>query len=447
MIQACSRYHCFCQFANFDSTDFADFADTAEPSPVPFPDAAATSSGANFAATPTGAPAVPWTRWYNIHERHSLSDFTQEGIILVFILAILSWHLYGTRTNRNKAKKWINVYAPALEKEFSHVGFSGPRKAPGAQDFEKLLKEKSPKDFTTYATGRQNVAFVDVNLTLTPRYSPVTVLVEYGLSLFFDSIPAPQERIDAILYPFDGKENLTVPGQLPGAHELRKDVKSTYDSFVWAVVNKDNMKQLRDDRYDVSLTSTKDHSRLPSWATVMSEGAEITEFLLTPELVQAIETAGDVFEYLIITDQPIDRPTKFVHPLRPKDITNSRRLDETIPKKRIYLSLRLPSDDYNSVLPIFSYFLRVTDQLVDSAHFRPEVLRKVRATREEAVKRIQKVEDDEKNEERALDREKAKKLKRDMALKGLDAKAQKKFLEKEREKELRKGQKKATTRA
>ena len=123
------------------------------------------------------------------------------------------------------------------------------------------------------------------------------------------------------------------------------------------------------------------------------------------------------------------------------------RIDETIPKKRIYLSLKLPSANYDTIQPIFSYFLRITDQLVDSAHFRPEVMRKVKATREEAIRRIQKVEEDEKNEERALDREKTKKLKRDMALKGLDAKAQKKYLEKEREKELRKGQKRATTRA
>lgn len=121
-------------------------------------------------------------------------------------------------------------------------------------------------------------------------------------------------------------------------------------------------------------------------------------------------------------------------------------MDETIPKKRIYLSLRLPAGDYNVFQPIFAYFLRITDQLVESAHFRPEVLRKVKATREEAVKRIQKVEEEEKNEDRALEREKAKKLKRDLALKGLDAKAQKKFLEKEREKDLRRGQKKATTR-
>jgi hypothetical protein len=37
-------------------------------------------------------------------------------------------------------------------------------------------------------------------------------------------------------------------------------------------------------------------------------------------------------------------------------------------------------------------------------------------------------------------------LKRDLELKGLDAKGQKKFLEKEKEKELRKNQKKMTSR-
>lgn len=74
-------------------------------------------------------------------------------------------------------------------------------------------------------------------------------------------------------------------------------------------------------------------------------------------------------------------------------------------------------------------------------------MRKVRATREDAIKRIQKAEDDEKNAERALDREKAKKLQRELALKGLDAKAQKKFLEKEKEKEYRRGAKKQTVKA
>lgn len=73
-------------------------------------------------------------------------------------------------------------------------------------------------------------------------------------------------------------------------------------------------------------------------------------------------------------------------------------------------------------------------------------MRKVRTTREDAIKRLQKVDEDEKAEERALEREKAKKLKRELELKGLDAKAQKKYLEKEKERELKKSQKKMTQR-
>src|SRR4051812_11274820 len=112
------------------------------------------------------------------------------------------------------------------------------------------------------------------------------------------------------------------------------------------------------------------------------------------------------------------------------------RLDDTVPKKRLYLSMRLPSSgDYSNVLPLFQYFLRLPDTLVQSAHFRPEVMRRVKTTREDAIRKLQKVDEDAHAEERAIERERAKKLKRDLALKGLDAKQQKKFLEKEKEKE------------
>jgi hypothetical protein len=304
-------------------TDFADFAGAPDPSPAPFSAAPSAASVGLFAA-PTGA--APYTKWYNVHERYSLSDFKQEGVILGFLIVIVAIHLYGTRTNRNKAKAWITAHAPILQKEFALVGFGGPR-SPTAEEIEgeglaktlaggslenpeELLKEKSPQEFTTYATGRQNVAFIDVNLNLLKRYSPLSMVAEYGLSLFFDSMPAPVERVQVIAYPFDGREALTVPGQVPGAHELRKDTKSSYDGFVWAIVNKDTMKQLRDDRYDVSITTTKDSAKLPNWATVMSESAEVTDFLLTPELIKAVEQAGEIFDHLIVTDQPIDQPLK-----------------------------------------------------------------------------------------------------------------------------------------
>lgn len=234
--------------------------------------------------------------------------------------------MWGVRANRAKAKQWISAHAPVLEKEFALVGFGG-RKAPTAADVEgegllksvangeldvpvQLMKEKSLNEFSTYATGRQNVAFVDMNLTLHKRYNPLSQFAETALSFFMESIPATVERMEVIMYPFDGKEALTVPGQLPGAQELRsKDSKSSYDGFVWAVVNKDKMKALRDERYDVSITTTKDNSKLPNWATVMSESAEVTDLLLTPELVNAVQQAGELMDYIIITDQPIDKPT------------------------------------------------------------------------------------------------------------------------------------------
>ncbi|KAK3333819.1 hypothetical protein B0T19DRAFT_138407 [Cercophora scortea] len=381
----------------------------------------------------------PYTKWYNVHERHSLSEFKVEGLILASIAVVLLLHLFGARLNRTKAKKWIRAHAAPLAVEFALVGYSGvPSSADkSSAELEKLseqsLKEKSLFEFATYATGRANVAFVDVKLTLKKRFNPLTTFVETALGFFTDSFDQPADIVEATLYPFDGKEALTVPG-LPGAAEIRaKDSKSTFDGFVFALVHKESMKKVRDDRYDVSLTITKDHAKLPSWLTVMTESAEITELMLTPELIKTAEAAGDLFEYLIVSDQPVERPTT---------------IDETAPRKRIFLKYRLPSDNnYERLVPLFHYFLRVTDLLVQGAHFRPEVMRKVKAVRDEAVRLIQKASEDEKAEERAIEREKAKKAKRDAELKSLDAKAQKKYLEKEREKETRKGMKRQTARA
>jgi hypothetical protein len=44
----------------------------------------------------------------------------------------------------------------------------------------------------------------------------------------------------------------------------------------------------------------------------MSESAEVTDLLLSPELIKAVEEAGELLEHLIITDQPVDRPKKYV---------------------------------------------------------------------------------------------------------------------------------------
>jgi len=109
------------------STDFADFAGAPEPEPAPLSPIPTKPSFTGVGSLPTGA-AVPYTKWYNIHERYSLSDFKQEGVILGLILVIVIIHLIGTNTNRKKAKKWVAAHAPVLEKEFALVGFGGERR-------------------------------------------------------------------------------------------------------------------------------------------------------------------------------------------------------------------------------------------------------------------------------------------------------------------------------
>lgn len=188
----------------------------------------------------------------------------------------------------------------------------------GDRDFsaEGLLEEKTAQEYTTYATGRQNVAFADVTVKLFKRYNPMTLAIEAIISFFFESVRPPKENMEITMYAFDGKEKDLVPvkskAELDAKESRFKGLpNSGYDACVWAVVHKEQMKRLRDQRYDVSLTATKDHKSLPIWASVMSESAEVTETLLTKELAECVEKAGeDAFEYLIVTDQPIDKPLK-----------------------------------------------------------------------------------------------------------------------------------------
>lgn len=282
--------------------DFAEFVDS-----PPLADAPPPPGGASLGDTAPQAAGKPYTKWYKVHERYSLEDFRIEGYILVVVAVIFVFHIFGSRRNRVKAKAWMRAHAPLLRSEFSSVGFNGVPSDPDAQDDgSDCIKEKSLFQFESYATGRANIAFVDVNISLTKRFNPILNGVEYLLGTLMDSAPVPRDVVEATAYPFDGREHKIVPS-IPGA-EVRVN-KSTYDDFVWAVVHKDRMQRLRDERYDASLTITKDNPKLPPWLAVMTENAEITETFLTPELIEAVTKAGDYFEFLIVTDQPIDKPT------------------------------------------------------------------------------------------------------------------------------------------
>lgn len=384
------------------------------------------------------ATGRPYTKWYNVHERHSLSEFKTEGLILIVTTIIFVFHFIGTRINRTKAKAWMKANARAMQNEFAAVGFDrAPNMDADSLQTDKLIREKSLCEFTAYATGRQNAAFMDVNLSLTKKYNPLMLAFEMGAAFMSETFGEfPEDTVEAVIYPFDGKESLTVPMRrdIPEEEQQQrgKDFKSSFDGFVWAIVNKSRMQKLRDERYDLSLTATKDNSKLPEWLSVMSESAEVTDTFLTKELAEVIKNAGDNFHYLVISDQPTDSPKK---------------LEDTTPRKRIMVKYTMPSSgNYDNMVPLLEYFMRIPDLLAEKAHFRPEVLRKLRTPRDAKINQIKKADEEERADDRLAEKERLKKAKRDADLKGLDAKAQKKYLEKEQQKEQRRSQKKMTMR-
>jgi uncharacterized membrane protein YdbT with pleckstrin-like domain len=121
------------------------------------------------------------------------------------------------------------------------------------------------------------------------------------------------------------------------------------------------------------------------------------------------------------------------------------RLNDTVPTKRISLSMRLNTKPTSTSL--FQYFLRLPDILVQTAHFRSEAMRKIKQTRDEEQRKIKKADEDEKAEERKLQSDKMKKEERERKLKGMSAEEQRKFLEREAEQQRKKGMKKQTMRA
>jgi hypothetical protein len=291
---------------------FADFAEAPEPSPASI-SAATAAASMSSRSPPTLIPdgRIPYTKWYRVWERTTLSDFKQELIIMPFLIAVLLIHLLGAQRNKRKVNAWAAHHVPPLRVEFAQVGFERPVEDLSVADDSQLdtaavLRENSKSEYATYASGRNNVAFLDAKITLKPWHNPVVVFAEGVLGLIFDATPATIERMEATAYAFDNKESALAPA--PKGQAPPKSNNSSFDGFVFAVIHKRMLRRIREDRYDLSLTQTKDHPKLPAWTTVLSENGEITELLLTADLTKAIEDAGDLFDALVISDQPIEKP-------------------------------------------------------------------------------------------------------------------------------------------
>ncbi|KAG6919419.1 hypothetical protein DXG01_006302 [Tephrocybe rancida] len=347
--------------------------------------------------------------------------FQLELYLLGGLVAFLAVVLTGIHRNKAKATKWHNAYLPVLEKQFSKpLGQHG-------------LAKDGNSDFYTFSTGRRNIASLHTVFTLRPRHDPFQYLFQFGRTL-----------IDLHYRP---KDDVTLDFKLaPGA--LAAD-------FVWAVVAKEELLSIKNDRWDLRFMPSTDLHQdervnlsasfalghvwcvtLPAFVSDTSSDAQLVEFadvtdnLLKPALVAALRDPKVLpyFRSLSVTDQPRDRPEA---PLP----VNKRQ-------KHVILSLSLSSGCVEDAADLVSALFPFIDTL-NAINLRPETRSKLKRTREELDKSLKADSEREKKEEEtqaAEDKKAAKRQVEQERIAKLPAAEQQKILEKERKRNLRKSQ-------
>ncbi|KAF7775912.1 hypothetical protein Agabi119p4_4305 [Agaricus bisporus var. burnettii] len=323
--------------------------------------------------------------------------FEKEAVLLAVLLFYVAVWWFGSSRNKRAATKWLDVYYPTYEKQFSRtVTKHGPLTADGYTDY------------FSYCTGRRNIASLHTVFTFRPRHDLFQYVFQMGRQLMdLQYRPRDDLQLDFTL----------APGVL--AHD-----------FVFAIVTKEELASIKDNRWDLTLTKATENPNIPATYSVMSEFADITDGVLKVlgPLIND-EKIRPYFRSLSITDQPRDRP--------------SRPLDPEEREKHVVLNVVMPSASHMKDLQTFVDGLFTFIDSLSKVHLRPETKSKLKKIREGLDKDLKAdAEKDKKEEvEQALqDRKAAKKKAEEERIAKLSASEQRKYLEKEKKRSMRRTQ-------
>ncbi|TBU32753.1 DUF1682-domain-containing protein [Dichomitus squalens] len=340
--------------------------------------------------------------------------FKNELYFLGAFLFYLLFYYVGKTANKGRANKWFETHLPLYKTQFSR-----PANAEG-------LVADGNSDFFAFSTGRRALTSLHTTFTLRPRHDLLQIIYQFGRGI----VELDYNVYDKVELEFTFREPVGKEGVVPEA--------------VWAIVAKDEMKQLRNDRWDLTFTKTTEHSALPPSLVVMSEFADITTNLLKPygqfQLAQVLSNPATLpyFRSLSLTDQPRARPPV---PLDPSERS-----------KRLILSLAVPPNaDAAATLPLVTAAFQLVDIIAGegklpgvrgglNAALRPETRTKLRKAREEVEKEIRDEAQREKKEEAEEEKAAARKRARDERVSKLSAAEQQKVLDREKKRLLRKSQ-------
>ncbi|KAI0832437.1 DUF1682-domain-containing protein [Trametes gibbosa] len=340
--------------------------------------------------------------------------FKNELYFLGAALFYVAVYLLGKRANERRAFKWLAAHKSLYESQFSKPNHT------------EDLSRDGYSDFFIFSTGRRALTSLHTTFTLRPRHD----LFQYLFQTVRGFVELDYKVYDELELEFTFREPAGKEGAVP--------------ECVWAVVAKDEMKRIRNERWDLTLTKTAESAVLPASLAIMTEFADVTTNLLKsygtlslPTILASPEIQP-YFRSLSLTDQPRTRPEK---PLPPSERS-----------KRLILTLALPpTSDAQATLPLIAAVFQLVDVIAGegklpgsrgglNAALRPETRSKLRKTREDVARQIGEDAAREKREEADEQKAAAKKKAQEERLSKLSAAEQKKALEREKKRAMRKTQ-------
>ncbi|KAK6879032.1 UPF0674 endoplasmic reticulum membrane protein [Candida tropicalis] len=333
------------------------------------------------------------TVWQRLQIRDWRLEIFTMGFIAIFVFLFKTGDLY----NKSKVTGFLSGISEVMNKQFYQFGVSP----------NQLYIKDSSENYSSYATGRVNIASVQINFTLVPRYNVFLWILESGFSFFSSNVKAPEDTVDIVI--------------TPSGH---------YDNFITAIVSKLGMNDARKFNYFLSLCKTSDSPNLPESFVYMSEANEFQEKTTTNELKNSLNLQiANVVKFIALTDQPVEKPES---------------LREFMPNRKVIISLKATTSkkDLKQISAILEAVFNLVDKLVDTAiTFRPEAVKRVVKTREAEIEKLKKIQEEARKEELAEEQAKLKREERDR-LRNMSREEQLKAEKKAAERRQKKMQKK-----
>ena len=99
----------------------------------------------------------------------TFESFIFELVVFAVLVFDITYYFVGSTKNKQIARKWIEIHRDIIEPEFAKCG----------DNEGHLLLKDGPKDYVFYASGRSDLEYCQIILSLAPRHDLVLHLLHY----------------------------------------------------------------------------------------------------------------------------------------------------------------------------------------------------------------------------------------------------------------------------